>query len=177
VWWVGQQAVVTLPQRMDVSNAGQVRDELLAAINHGARALIADMTATASCDHAGADAVVRVYQRGVISGTELRLVVTAKIVSRVLSISGVDRLVCIYPSLEAATAAQPPAEALARVAAPAGAGTNGQPPPHPAARAAHTPGTGSSAKPLPGPVLPYDRQPQPGLEDPGTHRAESATNP
>jgi hypothetical protein len=50
--------------------------------------------------------VVCAYQRGVTGGTELRLVVTAKIVSRVLSISGVDRLVSIYPSLEAATAAR-----------------------------------------------------------------------
>jgi hypothetical protein len=71
------------------------------------------MTATISCDHAGADAVVRAFQRAVISGTELRLVVTAPIVSRVLSLSGVDRLVSIHPSLEAATAASPPAAVCA----------------------------------------------------------------
>src|SRR5260370_34978783 len=88
------------------------------------------MTATASCDHAGADAVVRACQRGVISGAELRLVVTAQIVSRVLSISGVDRLVSIYPSLEAATAAQPPAAVLSLVADPAGAGSKARPVPH-----------------------------------------------
>src|SRR5260370_10531994 len=92
------------------------------------------MTATASCDHAGADAVVRACQRGVISGAELRLVVTAQIVSRVLSISGVDRLVSIYPSLEAATAAQPPAPVLSLVADPAGAGSHCRPPPSPARR-------------------------------------------
>jgi anti-sigma B factor antagonist len=126
---------VTIPQRMDVVNAGQIRDELLSVINRGARVLIADMTATASCDHAGADAVVRAYRRGVTGGTELRLVVTAKIVSRVLSISGVDRLVFIYPSLEAATAVQPPTAAPAQVAAPARTGTSGQAPPHSTARA------------------------------------------
>jgi anti-sigma B factor antagonist len=100
VRWAGRRAVVTIPERMDVSNAGQIRDELLSVINRGARVLIADMTATASCDHAGAGAVAWAYQRGVTGGTELRLVVTAQIVSRVLSISGVDRLVCIYPSLK-----------------------------------------------------------------------------
>ena len=63
------------------------------------------MTATASCDHAGADAVVRAYQRAVASGTQLRLVVTAEIVRRVLSINGIDRLISIYPSVDAATAA------------------------------------------------------------------------
>ncbi len=104
VRWAGQQAVVALPEHMDESNAGQFGEELLSVINRGATALIADMTATIWCDHAGADAVVRAFQRAVISGTELRLVVTTPHVSRVLSLSGLDRLVCIYPSLEAATA-------------------------------------------------------------------------
>ena len=54
----------------------------------------------------------------VICGTELRLVVTAEHVSRVFSLTGLDRLVPIYPSLEAATAASPPTEMLAVVAGP-----------------------------------------------------------
>ena len=74
-------------------------------INRGAAALIADMTATLSCDHAGADAVVRAYQRAVVNGTQLRLVVTAPIVQRVLGVNGLDRLIPIYPCLEAAIAA------------------------------------------------------------------------
>jgi anti-sigma B factor antagonist len=90
---------------MDGSNAEQIQDELLSVINGGATGLIADMTATIWCDHAGAGAVVRAFQRAVITGTELRPVVTAPAVSRVLSRSGVDRLVPIHPSLEAATAA------------------------------------------------------------------------
>jgi anti-anti-sigma factor len=105
VQWAGQQAVLELPEHIDESNAKQIQDELLSAVNHGVKALIADMTATISCDHAGADAVVCAFQQAVISGTELRLVVTAQIVRRVLSLSGVDRLVSIYPSLETATAA------------------------------------------------------------------------
>jgi anti-sigma B factor antagonist len=110
VRWAGRPAVVALPAHMDVSNAGQIGEELVSVINGGATALIADMTATTSCDHAGADAVVHAFQRAVISGTELRLVVIAPIVSRVLSLSGVGRLVPIHPSLEAATAASSPAE-------------------------------------------------------------------
>jgi anti-sigma B factor antagonist len=109
VRWAGQQAVVTLPEHIDVSNAGQIREELLSVINRGATALVADMTATISCDHAGADAVARAYRRAVISGTELRLVVSAPIVVRMLSLGGLDRLVSIYPSLEAAAAARTPA--------------------------------------------------------------------
>ena len=107
VRWTGEQAVVTLPEHIDASNAGQVCEELLALINRGAAALIADMTATLSCDYAGADAMARAYKRAVVSGTQLRLVVAARIVSRVLTTVGLDRLLPIYPSLEAATARTP----------------------------------------------------------------------
>ena len=112
VQWTGRRAVITLPAYIDASNAGQIREVLLSVINRGAEALIADLAATISCDDAGADAVVRANQRAVVSGTELRLVVTAQIVRRVLSFHGLNRLVPIYPSLEAATAARPPAASI-----------------------------------------------------------------
>jgi anti-sigma B factor antagonist len=114
VEWAGGQAVVTLPEHIGISNAGQVREQLLSVINRGATILIADMTATISCDHAGADAVIRVRQRAVASGTELRLVVTAQTVARVLSLVGLDRTVAVYPSLDTATAARPSAAAGVR---------------------------------------------------------------
>ena len=119
VRWAGKQAVVTLPEDIDVSNAGQIREQLLRVINRGAAVLIADMTATLSCDYAGGEAVIRAYQRAVISGTDLRLVVTAQIVRRVLSYNGLDRLVSFYPSLEAAQAVRAPAEVLGQVPRPA----------------------------------------------------------
>jgi anti-anti-sigma factor len=125
VQWAGALAVVALPEHIDVSNAGQIREELLSAINRGAQSLIADMTSTISCDHAGTEAMVRAHQRAVAAGAELRLVVTAQIVARVLSVSGVDRLVSIYPSLEAATAARPPAPVLTLAAARFAAAENG----------------------------------------------------
>jgi anti-sigma B factor antagonist len=108
VRWTGRQAVIALPEHIDVSNAGQIREELLWVINRGAAVLIADMTGTLSCDHSGADAVMRAYQRALASGTQLRLVVTAPIVRRVLAVSGLDRLIPVYPSLEAAAAAGTP---------------------------------------------------------------------
>ena len=44
VRWMGRQAVVALPEHIDVSNASQIREELLWLINRGAAALIADMS-------------------------------------------------------------------------------------------------------------------------------------
>jgi len=109
VQWIGQQALVALPEYIDVSNAGRIREELLAVLNRGAEALIADMTATVSCDHAGADAVARAYQRAAASRTQLRLVVTSGSVLQMLGMTGVGRLVPVYPSVDAALAARPPA--------------------------------------------------------------------
>ena len=103
VEWTGRQAVVAFPGHVDVSNVGQLRDRLLSVINRGPAVLIADMTDTASCDHSAVEALARACQRAAISGTQVRLVVTAPAVRRVLSIEGLDRLVSIYPSLEAAT--------------------------------------------------------------------------
>ncbi len=117
VRWVGQQALVALPEHIDVSNAGQIREELLAVINRDADALIVDMTATISCDLTGADAVARAYQRAVVSRTELRLVVTSGVVLRMLGMTGVGRLVPVYPSVEAALAARSTAASAALTAA------------------------------------------------------------
>jgi anti-anti-sigma factor len=108
VEWTGRQAVVTLPEHIDVSNVAELRERLLSVINRGAAVLIVDMTSTASCDHAAVDAVARAYQRAAVSGTQLRLVVTVPVVRRVLGIEGLDRLVSVYPSVEAAMAAGTP---------------------------------------------------------------------
>ena len=120
VLWTGQRAVVVLPEHIDLSNSADIRGELLSVINRGATALIADMSATVSCDNSGADAVARAYRRAFSNGTDLRLVVVSPIVRRVIGISGVDRLVSLYPSLEAALAARTPA---ARALAPAAIGS------------------------------------------------------
>jgi anti-anti-sigma factor len=111
VRWAGRQAVVVLPEHIGQANAGQVSEELLSVINRGADALIVDMTATISCDYTGADALLRARQRAVASGTQLRLVVTDRIVRRALGLSGLNHLISIYPSLEAAVAAREPTAA------------------------------------------------------------------
>ena len=104
VTWAGRRAIVTFPGQVDVSNVGQLRDRLLSVINRGVGVMIADMTDTVSIDHAAVDAIARACQRAMANGTQLRLVVAAPVVRRVLTIEGLDRLVSIYPVLEAAIA-------------------------------------------------------------------------
>jgi anti-anti-sigma factor len=129
VRWTGHHAVVTFPEHVDASNAGQIREELLAVVNRGAAELIADMGATVSCDYAGADALVRAYQRAKVNGTQLRVVATAPVVRRVLEVSGLDRLISVYPDLEAAATAASSARALPFAREPDQPAADGQPGP------------------------------------------------
>jgi anti-sigma B factor antagonist len=107
VLWIGQVAVVTLPAEIDVTIADTVRDELLAVLDQGATLLIADLGKTEFCDSAGVSSLVRTYRRASTSGSAMRLVVGTPAVQRVLSITGVDRLVDVFPSVAASLAGTP----------------------------------------------------------------------
>ena len=102
--WAGRRATVSFPGRVDLSNASQLRDRLQAVISRGAALLVADMSGTASCDHAAVEVIARACQQAAINGTQVRLVVSAPVVRRVLSLEGLDRLVAIFPSTAAAAA-------------------------------------------------------------------------
>jgi anti-sigma B factor antagonist len=101
VAWLGEAAVITLPEEIDISNSEQVRDELLLLVNRGPAVLIVDMAETTFCDSAGVNALVRAHKRATANGAEIRLVVSSLGVQRVLSITGVDRLIPVYPSMTA----------------------------------------------------------------------------
>src|SRR5262249_5638270 len=104
VLWIDQVAVVTLPVEIDVTNAETVGEELLAALNQGATLVIADMSNTTFCDSSGVSAMVRVFRRAFASGSAMRMVVSTPAVLRVLSITGVDRLVDVFPVVAASLA-------------------------------------------------------------------------
>jgi anti-anti-sigma factor len=105
VRWMGEQAVVTMPAEIDAVNADAVRRAVLAAASQGAAVLIIDMSATTFCDSAGVQVIIDTYRRAAASHTRLLLVVTA--VRRIFTLVGVDQLIPIYPTLEAALATAP----------------------------------------------------------------------
>jgi anti-anti-sigma factor len=104
VAWLGEAAVITLPEEIDISNSEQVREELLSLLNRGPAVLIVDMAETTFCDSAGVNALVRAHKRATANGAEVRLVVGSPGVQRVLDITGVDRLIPVYPSMTASLA-------------------------------------------------------------------------
>jgi len=95
---------MTLPAEVDLSNAGLVRQDLLAVVAQGASLVIADMTATTFCDSAGVTALVRVARQATAQGSGLRLAAGAPAVIRMLALTGVDKLIEVYPSVAAALA-------------------------------------------------------------------------
>jgi len=97
--------VVLLPAEIDILLADQLREVLLSVLNRGPAALIVDMSRTTFCDSAGVHALVRAYKRAAASSADMRLVVTAPGVLRVLAITGVDRLIPVSASVSAALAA------------------------------------------------------------------------
>ena len=100
--WMGQQAVATMPAEIDAVNADTVRQGLLAEARPDAAVLIIDMSRTTFCDSAGVQVIIDTYHQAAATRTRLRLVATA--VLRILTLVGVDQLMPIYPTLEAALA-------------------------------------------------------------------------
>jgi len=129
VLWIGQVAVVTLPGEIDVNNADLVREDLLSVLDQGALLLVADLSKTTFCDSAGVSALVRTFRRATATAGSMRLVVATPAVQRVLAITGVDRLVDVFPSVAASLAGpndqagQPPSESATAKADTDGGGT------------------------------------------------------
>jgi anti-sigma B factor antagonist len=99
-------AVVALPAEIDVTNCDQVHDQLIAAFEPGAGIVIADLTSTVFCDSSGVHAIMRAYERAAARDIQLWLAVTQTgSVRRVLQLTGVGRLMPVYPSLQEAMSA------------------------------------------------------------------------
>jgi len=118
VQFVDGCAIAALPEEIDLTNAGTVEDTLLALLDGGGSSVIADMTGTRFCGAAGVRAVVRGQHRAQSPDARLRMVISRPAVLKVFRITGTDKLVRIYPTLD---------EALARSAGDSGRPASGTP--------------------------------------------------
>ena len=110
VSWYGQTAVVRLPAEIDLTIADDMREALLSVLNKGALGLVVDMTMTTFCDSAGITALVRASRRADATGATMRVAAIGPPVLRVFSLVGIDRLIDIYPTVDAARASLPDQE-------------------------------------------------------------------
>jgi anti-anti-sigma factor len=94
--------VVCLPPEIDLSNAAAIAQQLRSALTPGVTVVIADMTATVFCDCAGITPLVQAHHRVAAHGAELRVAAAHVSILRILRLTGLDRLLSVYPSLAAA---------------------------------------------------------------------------
>ena len=92
--------VVTAPEEIDITNAAGLRAALLEAAGPRHAMVVVDMSRTRFCDSAGLNALVTAGRRARADGGEVRLVVVGEAVARVVALTGVDRVIPIYASLE-----------------------------------------------------------------------------
>lgn len=93
---------VRLPAEIDMDNAVSVGADLWSALHGGAATVIADMTGTTFCDSSGLGELAVAHQTAQDLGAELRVVVTTSQVRRVFALTRLDRVLAVYPSLDAA---------------------------------------------------------------------------
>jgi anti-anti-sigma factor len=104
--------VATTPVEIDFTTAEQLRTVLLDAGSHGHATVVVDMTQTRYCDTSGLSVLVRAHRRAVVEGGELRLVLPAGGPAvRVMTLTGLDRIIPCFGSLGQALAAGPTAGA------------------------------------------------------------------
>jgi anti-sigma B factor antagonist len=100
--------VVATPAEIDITTASLLRAALLHATRGRHSVVVVDLTGTLFCDSAGLHTLLAAHKRAQAEGGELRVVVPADgAVSRVLALTGVDRLIPRFASLEAALAKTP----------------------------------------------------------------------
>ena len=95
--------VVTAPEEMDITTAYRLRGALAAAVR-GHATVVVDMTRTHACDTAGLHVLVRAHRRALAQGGELRLVISGPEVRRLFAITGLDRVIRHFASLDEALA-------------------------------------------------------------------------
>ena len=95
--------VVTAPEEIDITTAYRLRSALAAAVR-GHATVVVDMTRTHACDTAGLHVLVRAHRRALAQGGELRLVAPSPDVRRLFAVTGLDRVIRHFASLDEALA-------------------------------------------------------------------------
>jgi anti-sigma B factor antagonist len=95
--------VVAVVGDVDRNTVPELEGQLVAATQVDVP-LVLDLTGVTFLDSTGLSALVRCHQRGQRDGTGFRVVVASRAVSRPLSLTALDALLDLYPTLEAALA-------------------------------------------------------------------------
>jgi anti-anti-sigma factor len=106
----GREKVVTMPAKIDIGNARAVGEDLLAAFDGGITVVIADLTSTLLCTAAGVHELALACERATARSVDLRLAIPPGEALRVFALTGHDRWLPVYPSVQAALAGRASAQ-------------------------------------------------------------------
>lgn len=95
--------VVAAPGEIDIATAYGLRAALASAAR-GQATVVVDMTRTHACDTTGLHVLMRAHKRALAQGGELRLVISSPDLRRLFAITGLDRVIRHFASLDEALA-------------------------------------------------------------------------
>jgi anti-sigma B factor antagonist len=105
---VGGVPVVTAPAEIDITTAGQLRAMLAGWAARGHTTVVVDLAGTQFCDCTGLHVLVRAHKQAQAEGGGLRLLLPASgPVPRIFTLTGLDRVIPHFTSLEQALAQVP----------------------------------------------------------------------
>jgi anti-sigma B factor antagonist len=96
--------VVAAPEEIDITNVPELRSTLLEAAADGPATLVADLTRTRFCDSSGLHALLAAQKHAQADGGELVLVIPSAVVLRIFAVTGIDRMIPNFTSLDEALA-------------------------------------------------------------------------
>jgi anti-sigma B factor antagonist len=96
--------VVAAPEEIDITNAPDLRSALMRAAADGHATLVADLTRTRFCDSSGLHTLLAAQRRAQAEGGELLLVIPDVAVLRVFALTGIDRMIPNFTTLDQALA-------------------------------------------------------------------------
>ncbi|HEY6315717.1 MAG TPA: STAS domain-containing protein [Streptosporangiaceae bacterium] len=107
VWEMRGVPVVAAPEEIDMTNAAGLRAALLEAAERGDGTLVVDMTRTRFCDMSGLHALVGAHQQTRAGCGRALLVIPDTAVLRIVAITGIDRVIPTFATLDEALADVP----------------------------------------------------------------------
>jgi anti-sigma B factor antagonist len=104
---VGGITIAELTGELDVASAPALRDQLLSLLWPGSSRLVLDLSKVSYCDASGLAVLVSTGRRARLLGGFLRLAAVSPQAGRVLSITGLNRHLAIFPTVRAAATGAP----------------------------------------------------------------------
>ena len=96
--------VVTAPEQIDITSVVGLRAAVLTAAVRGHGTFVVDMTRTRFCDPAGLEVLAAAHNQALAEGGEVLLVIASAAVLRIFAITGLDRVLPNFASLQEALA-------------------------------------------------------------------------